>query len=142
MSLQPRHKWMAEIAAGCFEREPSQIEDVMREHANLKRLNDFLEGKSKHHHIFLFDQKADVINESGEAIDGHGESKVLWAAISGLKFQSLNSNSRELELSNLLGLVLGGGGGRPALSKPNFARKYSLESSRRDLHNALLCTVL
>ena len=49
----------------------------MREHANLKRLNDFLEGKSKHHHIFLFDQKADVINESGEAIDGHGESKVL-----------------------------------------------------------------
>ena len=29
-----------------------------------------------------------------------------------------------------------------ALSKPNFASKYSLESSRRDLHNALLCTVL
>ena len=24
---------------------------------------------------------------------------------------------------------------------PNFASKYSLESSRRDLHNALLCTV-
>ena len=31
--------------------------------------------------------------------------------ISGLKFQSLNSNSRELELTTLLGLVLGGGGG-------------------------------
>ena len=29
-----------------------------------------------------------------------------------------------------------------AVSKPNFASKYSLESSRRDLHNALLCTVL
>ena len=29
-----------------------------------------------------------------------------------------------------------------ALSKPNFVSKYSLESSRRDLHNALLCTVL
>ena len=29
-----------------------------------------------------------------------------------------------------------------AVSKPNFANKYSLESSRRDLHNALLCTVL
>ena len=29
-----------------------------------------------------------------------------------------------------------------ALSKPNLASKYSLESSRRDLHNALLCTVL
>ena len=29
-----------------------------------------------------------------------------------------------------------------AVSKPNFAIKYSLESSRRDLHKALLCTVL
>ena len=29
-----------------------------------------------------------------------------------------------------------------AVLKPNFASKYSLESSRRDLHNALLCTVL
>ena len=29
-----------------------------------------------------------------------------------------------------------------AVSKPNFASQYALESSRRDLHNALLCTVL
>ena len=29
-----------------------------------------------------------------------------------------------------------------AVSKPNFARKYALESSRRDLNNALLCTAL
>ena len=29
-----------------------------------------------------------------------------------------------------------------AVSKPIFASKYSLDSSRRDLHNALLCTVL
>ena len=29
-----------------------------------------------------------------------------------------------------------------AVSKLNLASKYSLESSRRDLHNALLCTVL
>ena len=29
-----------------------------------------------------------------------------------------------------------------AVSKPNFASKYSLDSSRRDLHNALLCTAL
>ena len=28
-----------------------------------------------------------------------------------------------------------------AVSKPNFATKYSSKSSRRDLHNALLCTV-
>ena len=27
-------------------------------------------------------------------------------------------------------------------SKPNFATKYALESSRRELHNALLCTAL
>ena len=29
-----------------------------------------------------------------------------------------------------------------AISKPNFATKYALESSRRDLHNALLRTAL
>ena len=29
-----------------------------------------------------------------------------------------------------------------AVSKPKFASKYSLESSCRDLHNALLCTAL
>ena len=29
-----------------------------------------------------------------------------------------------------------------AVSKRIFASEYSLESSRRDLHNALLCTVL
>ena len=33
------------------------------------------------------------------------------------------------------------GGSFSAVSKPNFASKYALESSRRDLHNALLCTV-
>ena len=29
-----------------------------------------------------------------------------------------------------------------AVSKPNFASNYAFESSRRDLHNALLCTAL
>ena len=29
-----------------------------------------------------------------------------------------------------------------AVTKRNFARKYAFESSRRDLHNALLCTAL
>ena len=33
-------------------------------------------------------------------------------------------------------------GSLSAVSTPIFARKCSLESSRRDLHNALLCTVL
>ena len=42
------------------------------------------------------------------------------------------------QLSNYLTLK----GSFSAVSKPNFARKYALESSRRDLQNALLCTVL
>ena len=42
------------------------------------------------------------------------------------------------QLSNYLTLK----GSFSAVSKPHFARKYSLESSRRDVHNALLCTVL
>ena len=29
-----------------------------------------------------------------------------------------------------------------AVSKPDFVSKYAFESSRRDLHNALLCTAL
>ena len=42
------------------------------------------------------------------------------------------------QLSNCLTLK----GSFSAVSKPNFASEYALESSRRDLHNALLCTVL
>ena len=42
------------------------------------------------------------------------------------------------QLSNYLTLK----GSFSAVSKPNFASEYALESSRRDLHNALLCTVL
>jgi dynein heavy chain len=68
---------MVEIAAGAFEKDPQQVEDVFREHANLKRLNDFLEGKSKHHHIFIFDQRADVMNDMGEPIDGPGDTKII-----------------------------------------------------------------
>ena len=34
------------------------------------------------------------------------------------------------------------GGSFSAVSTPIFASKYALESSRRDLHNAILCTVL
>ena len=42
------------------------------------------------------------------------------------------------QLSNYLTLE----GSFSAVSKPNFASKYALESFRRDLQNALLCTVL
>ena len=42
------------------------------------------------------------------------------------------------QLSNYLALK----GSFSAVSKPNFASKYALESSHRDLQNALLSTVL
>ena len=62
-------------------------------------------------------------------------------------------SSRPSEVGVALGRVLrkvgdghvmdrGGEGSFSAVSKPNFARKYAFESSRRDLHNALLCTAL
>ena len=42
---------------------------------------------------------------------------------------------RELDRQTLEGSL-------SAVSKPKFASKYAFESSRRDLHNELLCTVL
>ena len=42
------------------------------------------------------------------------------------------------QLSNYLTLK----GSFSAVSKPHFASKYAFESSRRDLHNAFLCTTL
>ena len=51
----------------------------------------------------------------------------------------------ELELDlgcNLAFLNQSRRGSFSAVSKQNFARKYAFESSRRDLHNALLCTAL
>ena len=61
--------------------------------------------------------------------------RVYWVAnkrfeISKFKFKISRARTSELQ------------GSFSAVSKPNFASKYSLESSRRDLHNALLCTVL
>ena len=44
---------------------------------NLKKVNDFLEGKSKRQHLFFFYQKPDVLNESGEYVDGPGEARLL-----------------------------------------------------------------
>jgi dynein heavy chain len=77
MALQARHRWMAEVTASAFNKDVQFVEDVFREHGNLKRFNDFLEGKSKHSHIFIFDQKTDVINEVGEPVDGPGEAKLI-----------------------------------------------------------------
>ena len=46
------------------------------------------------------------------------------------------SSQPRLDRTNFRGLV------REAVSKRNFSSKYAFESSRRDLHNALLCTAL
>ena len=62
----------------------------------------------------------------------------------------LKSNAREFgsqDSQPMLGLTqrsnyLTYKGSFSAVSKPNFASKYAFESSRRDLHNALLCTAL
>ena len=51
-----------------------------------------------------------------------------WVPASKSKYWPILSQSRKGSFS--------------AVSTPIFASKYSLESSRRDLHNALLCTVL
>lgn len=70
---------MAENIAVAFNQEArqNQIENVIKEHANMKKIVDFLEGKSRHQHLFFFYQKPDVINDKGEYVDGPGDPKLL-----------------------------------------------------------------
>lgn len=48
------------------------VEQVLGEYNNLKKLNDFLEGKSKHKHVFVYYQRPDVINDANELVDAKG----------------------------------------------------------------------
>ena len=59
-------------------------------------------------------------------------------------YEKMNDYSNILHrTAGALKLQRGASRGRCApVSKPNFASKYAFESSRRDLHNALLCTAL
>ena len=60
----------------------------------------------------------------------------LVAQITLLRFEEVQpGGSVRGEHANSTGLVLG-------CIETKFVRKYALESSHRDLHNALLCTVL
>ena len=61
---------------------------------------------------------------------------VIWAA--NKKFEISKFKFKIFESSTFRTFS----GSFSAVSKPNFPSKYSLESSRRDLHNVLLCTVL
>jgi dynein heavy chain len=54
-----------------------QVEEFFGEYNNLKKLSDFLEGKSKHKHIFVFYQKPDIPNDLGELIDAKGDAKIM-----------------------------------------------------------------
>jgi len=53
------------------------VEALLGEYNNLKKLNDFLEGKSKHRHVFVYYQRPDVPNDQGELVDAKGDAKLI-----------------------------------------------------------------
>ena len=69
-----------------------------------------------------------VIADIGALIEAFFYDEVTAARCPAPAARSGGSEDR----ANFRGLV------REAVSKPNFSRKYAFESSRRDLHNALL----
>ena len=71
-----------------------------------------------------------------------GLEEVEDVLLADLELRRLDEDLREesLVLETLRRQTLEGS--FPAVSKPNFASKHALESSRRDLQNTLLCTVL
>jgi len=77
MALNERHKWMAANAASSFGVQDRIIEDYIGEYNNLKKINDFLEGRSKHRHLFIYFQRPDIPNEMGELVDAKGDPKVM-----------------------------------------------------------------
>ncbi|CAE8591739.1 unnamed protein product, partial [Polarella glacialis] len=79
MALQERHRWMAANVAAAFNMldRVHYVESVLGEYNNLKKLNDFLEGKSKHKHVFIYHQRPDVPNDQGELVDAKGDPKLM-----------------------------------------------------------------
>lgn len=79
MALQERHRWMAANVAAAFGMSDRVhvVEQVLGEYNNLKKLNDFLEGKSKHKHVFVYYQRPDVINDANELVDAKGDAKLM-----------------------------------------------------------------
>jgi dynein heavy chain len=70
---------MAANVAAAFNmsEQTGKVEETLGEYNNLKKLNDFLEGKSKHKHIFIYYQRPDVPNEQGDMIDAKGDPKFM-----------------------------------------------------------------
>ena len=74
-----------------------------------------------------------LLLDTGEAV-AFGDNRVGQCAIYLKRATMLGL----IQLSNYLTLK----GSFSAVSKLNLASKFAFESARRDLHNALLCTVL
>ena len=78
--------------------------------------------------------------------DASRSASVGWVAKKKLDISNFNTchfklpRARNIEIIRHYRQTLQGS--FSAVSQSNIASKYSLESSRRDLHNALLCTVL
>eukprot|EP00931_Biecheleriopsis_adriatica_P081370 TRINITY_DN5469_c0_g1_i3.p1 TRINITY_DN5469_c0_g1~~TRINITY_DN5469_c0_g1_i3.p1 ORF type:complete len:4660 (-),score=1275.41 TRINITY_DN5469_c0_g1_i3:88-14067(-) len=76
--LSPRLSWIAENVASAFGREEhiKQVEGTILESLNFKKLNEFLEGKTKQQHIFFFYQRPDAYNDQNELIDAGKDVKL------------------------------------------------------------------
>ena len=66
--------------------------------------------------------------------------RAVAAAIPQVRQLARSTASRTSPNAGCRGMRQNLAGSFSAVSKPNFASKYAFESSRRDLHNALLCT--
>jgi dynein heavy chain len=78
MALQERHRWMAANVAAAFGLGDSpKSEEFFQEQANYKRVTEWLEGRSKHKHLFVYYQKQDVPNDMGEFVDAKGDPKLV-----------------------------------------------------------------
>ena len=86
-----------------------------------------------------------VALQGAEALAEAVAVAVVARVVPPLRFQTAprSNPGRSLSLAAALrGIGQTLQGSFSAVSKPNFASKYAFESSRRDLHNALLCTAL
>ena len=94
----------------------------------------------------------DPVQTSAQRISRHGAKRVRsrgirpTAGVRSLEVVRSCPENMAMRTVNLGDLYAESGqtlqGAFLAASMPNFASNYSLESSRRDLHNALLCTRL
>ena len=67
---------MAANVSVAFDFDLRATEKTLEEYSNLKKINDFLDGKSKHKHLLFYYQKPD--DSSGtELVDAPGPAKLM-----------------------------------------------------------------